>query len=123
MLLIILTILQIFIPYLSPNKLEFPELDQKTFNDLLSTNKSIIAFCVEKSYKEMEPVIRSMNKVASLFSDEKYNATFIFLGKGIAQEVSYANYLSLPSFFFFKKGLLFYIDDKEKNENLKILSF
>lgn len=106
MLLIILNILQIFIPYLSPNKLEFPELDQKTFNDLLSTNKSIIAFCVEKSYKEMDPVIRSMNRVASLFSDDKYNVTFVFLGKGIAQEVSYANYLSLPSFFFFKKGKL-----------------
>lgn len=106
MFLLFASFLQIFVPYMESNILEIPELNQKEFNDLLATNKSIIALCVEKSYKEMEPVIRSMNKVASLFSDEKYNATFIFLGKGIAQEVSYANYLSLPSFFFFKKGKL-----------------
>lgn len=31
--------------------------------------------------------------------------------------------IKIKIFFFFKKGLLFYIDDKEKNENLKILSF
>lgn len=98
-------ILQIFVPYIIPNQLELPELNKTAFNTLLETNQTIIVYAVEKSYKEMIPVIRSMNEVASLYSDYP-DVSFIYADRNLAQEIAYANYYSLPSFFVFMHGKL-----------------
>ncbi|OHT11186.1 hypothetical protein TRFO_01113 [Tritrichomonas foetus] len=98
-----LTLLQIFIPYKEQNLLELPEINKTTLDKLVQSNKTIIAFSVEKAYKEMVPVIRSMNEGASIFGEY---ATFVYLERSLAQEIAYINRMSLPSFFFFREGKL-----------------
>ena len=98
---IILFLLQIFVPYSEPDLYESPEVDKVAFDQILATNQSIIAFVVEKTYKEMIPVIKSMNEVASFFSEK---AKFLFLDHDLGTQFAYMNKLSLPCFFFFKDG-------------------
>ncbi|OHT02854.1 hypothetical protein TRFO_06886 [Tritrichomonas foetus] len=94
--LIFLSLLQTFIPYSEPSVFEHPELNSKELDELVQTNKTIIAFMANKYFDNMKPVIRSMNEVASLFKDY---ATFVFLRPDTISESG-----GHPLFVFCKNG-------------------